>query len=109
VDAAEPLIADSDAVLTVLEIPVATAARAMEIARAHGVPAILNPAPARPLAADILRRVDVLTPNRTELRILTGHAPDAAVDDLALVLDLRRRGVKTVVATRGEQGALVVA
>ena len=108
VDAAESLIASSNAVLAVLEIPVETAARAMEIGRAHRVPTILNPAPAQALDHDILQFVDILTPNRSELRILAGYAPDDAMADLTLVRELQRRGAQAVVATRGKDGALVV-
>src|SRR5260370_30812066 len=44
VDQAEDLIAGSDAVLSVLEIPAASAAHAMALARRHHVISILNPA-----------------------------------------------------------------
>ena len=108
VDAAEALIARSQAVLTVLEISPATAARAMAVARAHGVISILNPAPAQALGDDVLAAVDVLTPNETELRIISGLAPDDATPTLELAHRLQARGVRQLVVTRGGQGALVV-
>lgn len=108
VDDAEDLIAGSQAVLTVLEINPATAARAMTLARRHGVISILNPAPARPLGDDVLAAVDVLTPNESELRILAGLAPDDPADTVDLAHALQRRGVRQLVVTRGSQGALVV-
>ena len=108
VDQAEDLIAGSGAVLSVLEINPATAARAMALARRHHVISILNPAPAQPLDDALLAGVDVLTPNESELRILCGLAPDAAADTLALAHGLQRRGVRQLVVTRGSQGALVV-
>ena len=46
VDQVEAQIARSDVVMSVLEIPVAAAARAMELGKKHGVRTILNPAPA---------------------------------------------------------------
>ena len=108
VDRAENLIARSDAVLSVLEISPVTAARGMQLARQHGAIAILNPAPAQPLDDSLLVNVDVLTPNETELRILSGLAPDDPTDILELAHRLQQRGVKHVVVTRGENGALIV-
>src|SRR5262249_38792944 len=100
VDAAEGLIAQSDVVLTVLEIPPATAARAMELAQRHHVTAILNPAPAQALDPAFLAHVDVLTPNESELRILLGLAPDDPTDTLELAGRLRHLGVRNIVVTR---------
>jgi ribokinase len=108
VERAEDLIAASDAVLSVLEINPATAAHAMALARRHGVISILNPAPAQALGDDLLSAVDVLTPNESELRILSGLAPDDPTGTLELAHRLQRRGVRHLVVTRGSQGALVV-
>lgn len=108
VDRAERQIARSDAVLSVLEIPVEAAARAMALGRKHGVRTLLNPAPAAPLDEAVLRNVDVLTPNETELRVLLGLAPDDPAPTLELARELAGRGARTIVVTRGEQGALVL-
>jgi ribokinase len=108
VDAAEPVIAQSDVVLTVLEIPPAAAARAMELARRHKVTAVLNPAPALAIDPALLANVDVLTPNESELRILLGLAPDDPTDTLELAGRLRQMGVRNMVVTRGDQGALII-
>lgn len=108
VDGVEEQIARSDVVMSVLEIPVAAAARAMELGRRHGARTMLNPAPAAPLADEVLRHVDLLTPNETELRILLGLAPDDPTPTADLARRLAARGVETVVVTMGEQGALIV-
>jgi ribokinase len=108
VDQADDLIAGSDVVLSVLEIAPATAARAMRLARQHGVTTVLNPAPAQALDDELLAAVDVLTPNESELRILSGLAPDDPTPTLELAHGLQRRGVRQLVVTRGSQGALVV-
>jgi ribokinase len=96
-------------VLSVLEIHPRTAARAMALARKHGVTSVLNPAPAQPLDDGLLAQVDVLTPNESELRILCGLAPDDPADTLELAHRLQQRGVRNLVVTRGDEGALVVA
>ena len=95
-------------VLTQLEIPVATAEAALSRGRAKGAITILNPAPVRPLPASILQLVDVLTPNQTEAKVLTGRSPDAKTEPEEVARDLIRLGVRQVVMTLGERGALVV-
>ncbi|MEM7348811.1 MAG: PfkB family carbohydrate kinase, partial [Chloroflexota bacterium] len=97
-----------DVVMSVLEIPVAAAAQAMALGRKHGVRTILNPAPATALDSEILANVDVLTPNETELRILLGLVPDDSTPTPVLATQLQARGVKTIVATMGEKGALIL-
>ena len=108
VDAVEPRIAGSAIVMSVLEIPVEAAARAMALGRKHGVRTLLNPAPAASLDESILQNVDVLTPNETELRILLGLPPTDPTPTLSLARQLQGRGVKTVIVTRGEKGALIL-
>ncbi len=108
VDTAEARIAESDVVMTVLEIPVPAATRAMELGRKHGARTILNPAPARALPAEIFASVDYLTPNESELRILLGLPADDPRSSRELAGELRRRGVKNVVVTLGRAGALIL-
>jgi len=108
VDAAEALIADSDVVLSVLEIPVAPAARAAALARRHGVRMILNPAPAQPLDDDFLRNIDILTPNEGELRVIAGLAPDDPADGVEIARSLIARGVGAVMITRGGEGVTII-
>lgn len=95
-------------VLTQLEIPVAAAASAMELGHANGAITVLNPAPAAVLPASVLRSVDVLTPNESEAKVLAGYAPDAGVEPQVVAQEFIRSGVKHVVITLGEQGALLV-
>jgi ribokinase len=108
VDAGEARIAASAVVMTVLEIPTAAAARAMELGRKHGAKTILNPAPARALPDAIFANVDYLTPNESELRILLGLPPDDPRSSRELAGELRRRGVRNVVVTLGRSGALIL-
>ena len=95
-------------VLTQLEIPVEAAGAAMARGRARGATTILNPAPVRPLPASVLQLVDVLTPNQAEAKVLAGQSPDAAIAPEEVARDLIRAGVRQVVMTLGEAGALIV-
>lgn len=69
---------------------------------------ILNPAPVRPLPQSLLELVDVLTPNQTEAKVLTGRDPEAQAEPENMARDLLRAGVRKVVMTLGERGALIV-
>jgi ribokinase len=77
-------------------------------AREGGVVTILNPAPAVSLPDDAYSLVDILTPNQTELSVLTGAAPDdpGQLEDAAR--SLIRRGVRQVIVTLGARGVLRV-
>jgi ribokinase len=109
VDDAEALIARSDLIMSVLEIPLEAAARAMEVGRRHGVTTLLNPAPAQALGNEVLSNVDILTPNETELRILLGRSPDDPTPTDELAKRLKARGVRCVIVTMGSRGSLVLA
>ena len=98
------LIADVPVVLTQLEIPVETVTAA---ARLTTGTFIVNPAPGRPLPVELLNRVDVLVPNRSELGLLAGtERPDTTAD---VVQAARSIGTNAaVVVTLGADGALLV-
>jgi len=108
VSARRDALKGSAVVMTQLEIPVEAAEAALSLGRSEGALTILNPAPVRPLRASVLKAVDVLTPNQTEANVLTGRSPDAASDPAEVAQDLIRTGVKQVVMTLGEKGALIV-
>jgi ribokinase len=96
------------AVLLQLEIPAQTVSAAVSMASA---PVVLNPAPAVPLSADLLARVNVLVPNQAELALLAGApVPAAPPAGLAATAALARKlpGDLDVVVTLGAGGALVV-
>jgi len=107
VDAAKAAIAASDALLLQLESPPETVTRAAEVARAHGVRVVLNPAPARPIPAALLSLVDVLIPNESETAYLAGTEVGDQAQAEAAAHSLRDSGVGTVVLTLGERGAML--
>ena len=95
IDAAAALLANAKVVLVQLEVRLAVVQRAVELAGRDTI-VVLNPAPASELPDDVLRHVDVITPNEHEAALLGGAA--------ALVA----RGVPNVVVTQGARGALLV-
>ena len=106
IDESEALIAASDVLVLQLEIPLPAARRAMELARAHGVKVLLNPAPAQRLPADFLALADILTPNESECAFLTGlpcYTPEQAEQAARALL---RLGVPQVAVTLGGDGVM---
>jgi ribokinase len=95
-------------VLTQLEIPVPAAEAGLALGRSRDAITILNPAPVRPLPPSVLQLVDVLTPNETEAKVLAGMSPEQAIGPEEVARKLIREGVKQVVMTLGEKGALIV-
>lgn len=107
VAAAEETLAAADVLLLQLESPLETVIRAAEIAAAHGVHVILNPAPAQELPDSLLSLVDALIPNESETALLTGRSVESDKDARAAARDLLAYGVETVIITLGERGALL--
>lgn len=99
-------LAWAEVVLCQLETPLPVVQWALAEARRHGATTVLNPAPARPLADDVLTLVDYLTPNAGEAGVLTGIEV-ADVDSARIAAErLVARGLRHVVVTLGEGGAL---
>jgi len=108
VDAAHEAIVQADVLLVQLEIPPETVERAIALAHEAGVQVLLNPAPGRPLSAELLALVDVLTPNETEAQIITGLPVRDLKEAETAARQLLAKGVGAAVVTLGAQGALVV-
>ncbi|HAN48417.1 MAG: ribokinase [Nitrospira sp.] len=96
------LIAGARVLLLQMEIPRETVFEALRLGRECGLTTILNPAPAAPLPSDLLRLIDILTPNESEAQALTGSADPAEAARI-----LTDRGVGTVVVTCGANGAFL--
>jgi ribokinase len=109
IDRARNRIAESAVFLTQLEQPVALAEHALRLARSLGVTTILNPAPATTLPASVYALCDYLTPNESEASLLTGLPVESLNQAQAerAADALLNRGVRNVIVTLGERGALV--
>lgn len=103
IDAAREAFEDASILLLQLEIPLLAVERAIDIAKEYGVQIVLNPAPAQLLDATLLQSVDYLLPNQTELALLAGQESTEAAIEVLLGL-----GIRKMVVTLGEEGALVV-
>ncbi len=107
VEAQSDLIGSASVFMTQLEQPIASAGRALQIARSGGTArTILNPAPAAEIPQDILALCDFVTPNETEAEGITG-IPVHSLDDAERAADaLLSQGVGAAIITLGENGVL---
>lgn len=104
---AEPAFARADLLLVQLETPLATVGATIKLAAKHGLPVILNPAPACELPDSLLRHVSILTPNEHEIELLTGIKITSDRTAACACNKLHAQGVKTVIITLGSRGAFV--
>ena len=102
-------IASCGAVVAQLEVPPASVESAAKLANGCKVPFILDPAPAQKLSVELLKMVDVLTPNETEAQILTDIAVTDEDSAHTAAKNLLDSGVKAVILTMGAKGFLLAA
>jgi ribokinase len=108
IDALEDEWAGCEVLLMQFEADLRTVAYAAKRAKARGVRVILNPAPYQPFPEELLKSVDIITPNETEAKQMLSMAPDTEIpaEELGKKL-LASTGIKEIIITLGEQGALL--
>lgn len=108
IDRATGLIARAGLVLTQLEIPLPTVLHLGHVCAQHGVPLMLDPAPACSLPQELLAQLAWLTPNETEAGQLLGGSRSFETD-LARAEHLLQLGPHGVVLKLGARGAFLAA
>ena len=101
-------IKESNVVVIQLETPIDTIKYALEKSKELDKFTILNPAPAVKLGDDIIKNVDLLTPNETELEILSGVSINNEDDILKAAQVMLEKGVKKLIVTLGSKGSLYI-
>jgi ribokinase len=92
------------------EIPVSVDFAIAKLAKKHGLPVIVNPAPSQPISDEFYQLIDYIVPNETEAFDLTGIKPVDENDqpDAGKLNDVYRffakKGVKNVIVTLGHHG-----
>jgi ribokinase len=107
VDAAGAVLREADCIVMQLEIPLETVYYTLRFARAHGIRTILNPAPGQPVSLGELANADYVIPNETEAEALGGMPVRNVEEARACAEGLLRRGLRRVIVTLGENGALL--
>ncbi|HEX7456632.1 MAG TPA: ribokinase [Candidatus Nanoarchaeia archaeon] len=104
------LIKRSNLILSTFETPVEAVERLFFIAKRVNKTTILNPAPARGTSNNLLKNVDYLVLNETELAFLTKSAKVLeSLEDIEKAAKLlKTKGPDIVAVTLGSRGALTV-
>lgn len=108
-EAARAALIRAQVVITQLETPTEAAIAAFRIARDASARTVFNPAPANSFPDELLALCDVIVPNEHEAALIIDGDPIQTTDDaIQAAKQIQARGVKTVIITLGERGALVV-
>ncbi|MGO9270559.1 MAG: ribokinase [Terriglobia bacterium] len=101
------LLRSAGIILTQLEIPWETVECLATLAQRLDIPLMLDPAPARPIPNDLMRKITFLTPNETETSAICGVRTEdlnpSTVPEIARTL--LDRGLRNVVIKMGCRGA----
>src|SRR5947209_6047586 len=100
-------IAQAQALVLQLEIPLETVILFIAAADKGDVPVVLNLAPGQPLSKEVLRQLEVLIVNETEASLLSGQRLESLEDAHIVATVLHEQGIPKVVITLGSQGALL--
>jgi ribokinase len=101
--ASKQAFATADVLVAQLESPLETVSEALSLAAENRLKVVLNPAPARPLSAEFLSKVDYFIPNEREaMQVVGAETLEAAINQLLGM------GVRNLIITLGEKGVLVV-
>ena len=106
-DACKDAIKNCDIFLTQLEINREAIESSIKLAHENNATIVLNPAPVQEISEDILRLVDIITPNEVEASILTGYEVRTVEDARSAAIILQEKGIPNVVITLGKLGVYV--
>ncbi len=99
IDSIKESLLDSDMVVLQHEIPLDTVHYVVELCAGHGIPTVLNPAPAAKVPAEVIEKVTYLTPNEHEAVLIFGKERSAG--------ELLRAFPEKLVITQGSKGVSV--
>lgn len=108
IERAEGAIAESDAVLTVLEIPMETVEAVLRAGRAAGKLTVLDAGPPRRCSTEILKLAEIVSPNETELEALSKEKVSGRESIEKAARKLLDLGAETVVVKMGSDGSMLV-
>ncbi|WP_031474044.1 ribokinase [[Clostridium] aminophilum] len=96
IDGVKDALLSQDMVVLQHEIPLETVAYIVNLLNEHGVPVVLNPAPAANVPAEIVEKVTYLTPNEHEAVLIFGEG--------ASTEELLRKYPEKLIITQGSKG-----
>ncbi len=105
-DLSKAFMKKGDVVLLQHEIPLATVAAALDMAREAGAVSILNTAPFQAEAAELLAKADVIVANETEFDLYGKALSLDGSDRHARIAAFARRTGRTIIVTLGSEGVM---
>ena len=108
IEKAKEEIKKSDILISQFETPENCTLKAFKIAKENNIITILNPAPAKKINDELLKYTDIIIPNETEVEVLTGIKVDNLEKAKIASKKLLKKGVKFVIITLGENGAVII-
>ncbi|KNF09739.1 ribokinase RbsK [Gottschalkia purinilytica] len=102
------VIEESDVIISQFEVPMDAIIEGFKIAKENGVITLLNPAPAKEISDELMKLTDIIVPNETEAFSITGVNIDSVESAKLAGIKLLEKGVKHVIITLGEKGAVLV-
>jgi ribokinase len=101
------MLKSANCIVLQFEIPLETVYYTIKFARRHGIPCILNPAPAQPIDTQAIAELDYFIPNESEAFAISGM-PVRDVDEArSCATKLLAGGIRRVIITLGAKGALL--
>lgn len=94
-----------DIFITQLEVSLEAVYEGLRVAKEIGMYTILNPAPVTKIDNTCLKYVDLIVPNETEAKLLTGIDPQEEKDLFEIANCFNKLGVKEVLITLGSRGS----
>jgi len=107
VRAARDALTSTAVVLVSLGVPTDCIAEAIELGKAGGARVVLDPSPPLAMRPDLFAGLDVIRPNRSEARTLTGIDPCDPESGHGAAADLMRRGAGAACVQTGDLGDLL--
>ncbi len=103
----ESALEKADILLLQLEIPIDAVLQAAILGKEKGAMVILDPAPAQKLPKELLRLVDIFTPNKVEAASLVDFNIDGWDEASRAAYTFLKRGVRHSVIKMGSKGVLL--
>lgn len=107
INTCENIIKESDLLLIQLETNVDAVEKVIKIAHDNNVKVILNPAPIQNISEDVLKLVNIITPNEVEAGILTNMTIKSEQDASKAAKILQEKGIENIIITLGSKGVFV--
>ncbi|HHW49090.1 MAG TPA: ribokinase [Clostridiaceae bacterium] len=109
IDELESYIKDTEWIILQMEIPQKTVEYVIRKGAELNKKILLNPAPApESFPEELYKMIDIITPNEVELESLTGLPAKTREQIIEVAKVLNKKGVKQVIVTCGDKGAILV-